>query len=93
MSKHNRIERDKILSQASKFCETGDCFLHTTMKNGAGCQTILAGDPPALVYGIVAQIHRISEITGASTDDIIHDIKLFLDAEQPIKTKEENTDV
>lgn len=89
MSKHNRIERDKIMSQASKFCEKGDCFLHTTMKNGTNCQTILAGDPPALVYGMVAQIRRISDITGASTDDILHDIKLFLDTEQTITTKKE----
>lgn len=62
------IDKEKHMRNAAQFHGEGDCYIHTEMKNGQQCETILAGDGLAILHGINSAISRVARISGTSYD-------------------------
>ena len=69
------IDKDKHMRNAEQFHGEGDCYIHTEMKNGQQCETILAGDGLAILHGICGEISRVAQIRGATFEQTLEAIR------------------
>lgn len=71
------LNKEMHMKAAQQFAAENSCYIHTEMKNGKHCETILAGDGVAILHGICGEIHRAAQLGGmtfAETLDIIKEI-------------------
>lgn len=59
------------INAAKEFQGEGSCYIHTEMKNGRNCETVLCGDMIAMLHGIGAEINRLSELTHTTFEDTL----------------------
>jgi hypothetical protein len=64
-------DRDLLKNMALPFKNEGDCFIHTEMRHGRNCETVICGDLQAIMWGIKAELTRWSEKTGCPYMDAI----------------------
>lgn len=64
-------DRDLLKNMALPFKNEGDCFIHTEMRNGRNCETVICGDLQAIMWGIKAELTRWAEKTGCPYMDAI----------------------
>lgn len=65
------IDRAYHKNAAKEFQEEGSCYIHTEMKNGKGCETLICGDMIAMLHGIGAEIGRLSELTHTTFEETL----------------------
>lgn len=63
------------MKEAEQFTENDCCYIHTEMKNGQKCETILAGDGLAILLGICGEISRVAQISGATFEQTLEAIR------------------
>ena len=59
------IDKQYHKDKAMEFCGANSCYIHTEMKDGKYPETVLCGDFHALMWGVVAEVSRMSEKMGA----------------------------
>lgn len=69
------IDKAKRMKEAGAFQGENDCYIHTEMKNGKGCATVLAGGGVAILHGICGEITRVSQISGATFEETLKAIR------------------
>lgn len=69
------IDKKARMQEAERFKREGDCYIHTEMKGGGNCETILAGDGLAILHGINAAISRLARISGSSYDATLETLR------------------
>ena len=71
------MNKELMANMALPFSKQGDCFIHTEMRHGKGCETILAGDMQAIMWGIKAELTRWSEKVGCPYHDALGMLAAF----------------
>lgn len=69
------IDREKRMKEAVQFTDKNSCYIHTEMKNGRKCETVLAGDGVAILYGICGEISRVCQISGGTFEQALETIR------------------
>ena len=69
------IDREKRMKEAAQFTGENSCYIHTEMKNGRKCETVLAGDGVAILYGICGEISRVCQISGGTFEQALEAIR------------------
>lgn len=69
------IDREKRMREAAQFRGENSCYIHTEMKNGRNCETVLAGDGVAILHGICGEINRVTQISGATFEETLETIR------------------
>lgn len=69
------LNKEQHQKAARQFCGKDCCYIHTEMKNGKHCETVLAGDGAAILHGICGEIHRAAQLGGMTFDETLGIIK------------------
>lgn len=69
------LDRSARMKEAAQFSGENSCYIHTEMKNGRNCETILAGDGVAILHGICGEISRVAQISGATFEQTLETIR------------------
>lgn len=65
------MDKEFHMEEAKKFQRTDSCYIHTEMEDGKCPKTVMCGDVMGLLWGIVAELGRVSEITHLSFKDTV----------------------
>ena len=68
------LNEELIHKQAEQFNKKDKGYIHIEMNEAGQGETILSGDPVALLFAICTVIKRISDITNTPVSDILSDI-------------------
>lgn len=69
------LDRSARMKEAAQFSGEYSCYIHTEMKNGGKCETVLAGDGVAILHGICGEIERVAQISGATFEQTLDTIR------------------
>lgn len=65
------MDKRQAKENASKFVGTDMAYIQTEIKRGQTPETILSGDYLTIIYGIVAELNRMSELMGTTFGDVM----------------------
>lgn len=69
------LNKEMHRKAAQQFVAENSCYIHTEMKNGKHCETVIAGDGAAVLHGICAEIHRAAQLGGMKFEETLEIIK------------------
>ena len=61
----------KRKSEALAFNRAGDAYIHTEMRGGRDCETIMHGDKKALVWALTCEIEQVAAQTGTGVTELL----------------------
>lgn len=62
------MDKERLKQESAKFNKDGSAYVHTEMEDGKAPKTVLCGDLMAMLWCIVGEINRVSEITKVPFD-------------------------